>query len=259
EAEGSCATIFSASNYGGSMNSGATMRFSLVESETEDSFVAGGARHQSPPVYYTVHDYQLAAPRVNDNGVSAANRNGLSGLVLRKKRQLGEVFEQVDVEKTGWVTKAKWAGVMEAVTGLQIAWTQLLPLLTDPADLTDDKIQWQRFINKFHVQLSERAKDQSRSGALFDAMYANRDRLEAIFRFFDSDGNGSISREEFQRGCAVINEALPEGERLENADAMLDVMDLDGDASIDVNEFFEVFRLVDAADGTVDGQISLGK
>lgn len=39
---GSCATIFSASNYGGSMNQGATMRFSL--NETDDSFAAGGLR-----------------------------------------------------------------------------------------------------------------------------------------------------------------------------------------------------------------------
>lgn len=39
---GCCATIFSASNYGGSMNQGATMQFSL--NETDDSFAAGGIR-----------------------------------------------------------------------------------------------------------------------------------------------------------------------------------------------------------------------
>lgn len=39
---GCCATIFSASNYGGSMNQGATMQFSL--NETDDSFAAGGMR-----------------------------------------------------------------------------------------------------------------------------------------------------------------------------------------------------------------------
>lgn len=39
---GCCATIFSASNYGGSMNQGATMRFSL--NETDESFAAGGLR-----------------------------------------------------------------------------------------------------------------------------------------------------------------------------------------------------------------------
>lgn len=40
---GSCATIFSASNYGGSMNQGATMRFSLIEEA--NSLIAGGERY----------------------------------------------------------------------------------------------------------------------------------------------------------------------------------------------------------------------
>ena len=31
-------------------------------------------------------------------------------------------------------------------------------------------------------------------------------------------------------------------------------MDLDGNSSVDVNEFFEVFRLVDAMDGKLDGK-----
>lgn len=30
--------------------------------------------------------------------------------------------------------------------------------------------------------------------AMFDALYANRKQLEAMFAFFDKDGNGSISR-----------------------------------------------------------------
>jgi hypothetical protein len=34
-------------------------------------------------------------------------------------------------------------------------------------------------------------------------------------------------------------------------------MDFDGNDSIDINEFFETFRLLDAADGNVDGIISL--
>lgn len=52
---------------------------------------------------------------------------------------------------------------------------------------------------KFHVKLSARAKKAGSDLAMFDAMYADREKLETIFRFFDTDGNGSISREEFHR------------------------------------------------------------
>lgn len=55
-------------------------------------------------------------------------------------------------------------------------------------------------MSKFHVKLSARAKKAgSKNVAMFDAMYADREKLETIFRFFDTDGNGSISREEFHR------------------------------------------------------------
>lgn len=54
-------------------------------------------------------------------------------------------------------------------------------------------------MSKFHVKLSARARNLKNSEAMFDAIYADREKLEAIFRFFDTDGNGSISREEFHR------------------------------------------------------------
>jgi hypothetical protein len=41
----------------------------------------------------------------------------------------------------------------------------------------------------------ESASTSGESGrAMFDALYVNRKQLEAMFAFFDKDGNGSISR-----------------------------------------------------------------
>lgn len=55
-------------------------------------------------------------------------------------------------------------------------------------------------MSKFHVKLSARAKEGAGNNvAMFDAMYADREKLETIFRFFDTDNNGSISREEFHK------------------------------------------------------------
>ncbi|CAB1103637.1 unnamed protein product [Ectocarpus sp. CCAP 1310/34] len=253
EMEGCCATIFSASNYGGSMNQGATMRFSL--NETDDSFAAGGMRATSPEVHYTVFEYQLTAADKDHGHLLKANQSGLSSLVLRKKRALTAAFTQVDKQGDGFVTKDKWCQVMSNVTGLQISWKAILNIIVDEEDREGDKINWRAFMSKFHVKLSARAsKGVGKNVAMFDAMYADREKLEAIFRFFDTDGNGSISREEFHRGCELLNQQAGEGEYLENIDVILGVMDMDNNDSIDINEFFEVFRLVDAADGTVDGK-----
>lgn len=67
-------------------------------------------------------------------------------------------------------------------------------------------------MSKFHVKLSARAKEGAGNNvAMFDAMYADREKLETIFRFFDTDGNGSISREEFHKvgGIMVIHTHWP--------------------------------------------------
>eukprot|EP00903_Cladosiphon_okamuranus_P008563 g8217.t1 len=251
--EGCCATIFSASNYGGSMNQGATMQFSL--NETDDSFAAGGMRATAPELHYTVYEYQLSAAEKDHGNLLKANQSGLSSLVLRKKRALTAAFTQVDKEGNGYVTNDKWCKVMDNVTGLQISWAAILNIIVDEEDREEGKINWRAFMSKFHVKLSARAKEGAGNNvAMFDAMYADREKLETIFRFFDTDGNGSISREEFHKGCELINQQADDGEYLENIDVILGVMDMDNNDSIDINEFFEVFRLVDAADGTVDGK-----
>lgn len=62
-------------------------------------------------------------------------------------------------------------------------------------------------MSNFHVKLSARAKKNvGNNEAMFDAVYADREKLETIFRFFDTDGNGSISREEFHRVSRVAGE-----------------------------------------------------
>jgi hypothetical protein len=47
--------------------------------------------------------------------------------------------------------------------------------------------------------------------------------------------------------------------QLTNIDRTLEVMDFDGSGTIDINEFFETFRILDAKDGKVDGVISLAQ
>ncbi|CAK9252506.1 unnamed protein product [Sphagnum jensenii] len=84
------------------------------------------------------------------------------------------------------------------------------------------------------------------SGSVVEALYSHHRLLETVFRFFDTDGTGTISHEEFRRGCEVLNSALPPEGRIQGIDQLLRVMDVSGTGEVDINEFFEMFRLSDA-------------
>mmetsp|Transcript_16481 Transcript_16481/g.38159 ORF Transcript_16481/g.38159 Transcript_16481/m.38159 type:complete len:560 (-) Transcript_16481:262-1941(-) len=117
-------------------------------------------------------------------------------------------------------------------------------------------IEYGRFLTAVCAK-SELLGTDGDSQALFDAMYANRSTLEIIFDFFDTNGDGIISREEFRAGCAVLNKSFPKESAIRDPDALLALMDLDGNDEVDVNEFFEVFRLLDVMDGKLDGQFGI--
>lgn len=65
--------------------------------------------------------------------------------------------------------------------------------------------------------------------------------LKIIFREFDNDCDGCLSREEFQQSMGRIIEALEQGQgvlvREDDLKAVFEMVDLDGSGSIDVDEF----------------------
>ncbi|CAM9394108.1 unnamed protein product [Heterosigma akashiwo] len=148
--------------------------------------------------------------------------------------------------------------VMVQVTGLQVLWSSLIATLVPNDALEGDQINYSVFLEKFNAHL-ERVQSSGETGGMVNALYANRQKLQAIFAFFDKDGNGTISREEFQQGCEYINKHVSESEQIQNPDRILEIMDFDGSDDIDLNEFFETFRIMDAKDGVIDGCIALAK
>uniref|UniRef100_A0A7S1U285 Serine/threonine-protein phosphatase n=2 Tax=Phaeomonas parva TaxID=124430 RepID=A0A7S1U285_9STRA len=256
---GILATVFSASNYGNSANNGAFMRFTKGK-RPANSLLAGSAEVASSPtnpLWYTVTSYSTQE-EAGIEGLMAANETNLREMVLRKKGELMSAFQEASADGEG-VTLAQWEEIMTSVTGLMISWATLKTHLVPEPALKDDgnTIIYETFLDCFHSLLTQAVATQEGSSAMMDALYANRQRLEAIFRWFDVDGNGQISREEFNQGCELINERLPDSMKLTGIDHIRTLIDFDDSDGIDLNEFFEAFRMVDAADGQVDGVIGI--
>jgi hypothetical protein len=78
-----------------------------------------------------------------------------------------------------------------------------------------------------------------------DAIYSEHRKLDTIFHFFDPEDTGLISKEAFQSGCLTLNNTLPLDHRITQIDEVFSLMDITCDKNISVNEFFEIFRIVE--------------
>ena len=75
-------------------------------------------------------------------------------------------------------------------------------------------------------------------------LYRSLDSLHAVIEMLDTDKNGVVDRAEFRHGLRLLNEELPEGEKLDgDADELFDAMDTDGSEEISIAELTEAFRV----------------
>ena len=245
-------TIFSASNYCNGDNFGAYITV-LPHKFADAQPVARSG------LYYTVHRYKTST-EVGD--LAATNKVSLAGLILRRKNALRIAFQAIDHDDSRTVTRAQWAEVMVKVTAVKIRWLAMLKSLCKPEALTPTTVNYTEFLGQYTTDNLAPTTDTNSTATgvkMMDAMYFQKKKLETVFYFFDSNGDGRISRAEFHAGCDMLNSHLPPDstQRLTDIDHTLDLMDFDGSDDLDINEFFEVFRILDAKDGKVDGILSL--
>lgn len=235
-------TIFSASNYSGGNNDGAYLVFTTHE-------LPGSTAVPLSDLWYYPRHYKTSEA---ESSLEITNITSLQGFILKKRSALQQAFMAEDTHNSGMIPKGVWAEIMARVTEIQIRWLTTLPKIANEDTVSNGNVLYEKFLQIFSTKL-----DTIGDHDLMDSMYAQRGKLEAIFNYFDRDGNGTISREEFQQGCVLLNQTLPPEQQLTDYNHILDLMDFDHSDSIDINEFFEVFRILDAQDGQVDGVISM--
>lgn len=237
------ATVFSASNF---LKSGNQAAFVVIHNHAID----GATKVDDSNLWYSVLSFTTTKGEESDK---KKTERLLHELILKKWNALMLAFQTADIGNTGIVSKVAWADIMRDVTKIKILWMQMAAVLIPPNGLLNlgHEVDYKIFLNRFKAGSEDEIDMQG--------MYLQRKKLEAIFRYFDSDGNGTISREEFRSGFDILNETLPLGMKLSDPDGIMNLMDFDGDDGVTMNEFFEVFRLLDSADGKADGSIDLTK
>ena len=224
-------TIFSASNYCGGQNDAAYLVFATHRMSSSQA-VSGSN------LFYTVHQYNMSDA---SESLRELNKMSLHELVIRRKKALIQAFQTADYDCSGRVTKMVWAEIMQRVTLLKILWLGTIQNLS-PQAVFGNYIDYNIFLNSFSMHHNQgTGRDDVDSNTLsMDSMYGQRTKLEAVFHFFDNNGDGAISREEFRLGCDFMNTTLPPDQQLKDYDHVLNLMDFDQSDSIDINEFFEV-------------------
>ncbi|DBA01063.1 TPA: hypothetical protein N0F65_002673, partial [Lagenidium giganteum] len=221
-------TLFSASNYcGKSNNLGCFVRV-----------------HANPKVKPEFMQY-MAEVESRDLGVT--NLDALCSLIVVNHEELLEEFERADTSNTGTVAVHAWASVMEDVLELALDWKALQPLLVTTNQ--QGLVEYREFLERYTTQGTKGEDvpedDRLRNRQAFNALYRHRDRLEALFRVLDRDGNGVLTLDELESGIALLNAHLPPGTKpfITSATDLMQMLDFSQDNVININEFLEGFRL----------------
>jgi serine/threonine-protein phosphatase with EF-hand domain len=264
-------TVFSASNYGEAANTAAYMVFTC---KGHTGLMAGiGSVPVEVPntdLRYSVFYFDLS-DKLDDEETKTVicmsdSAGGLSmyGLVLQHKSQLEAEFKKFDPQQTGLISKMMWTEAMQNVLRLHVHWASLCSVivpkhcLVQPEDCAgaadrEPDIDYMSFLRAVSASVAgiddlkdEEENDEIASVALLESLYTHHRQLEAVFRWFAGDHAGVISHEGFRKGCELLNQSLPPENQIKDVDKLLQIMDVSKTGEIDVNEFFEMFRLSDS-------------
>jgi hypothetical protein len=203
-------TLFSASNYIGGDNQGAVLVF-LNHKFTNSTPVGGKSS-----LHYSVHHYKTSA--ADHSEIDSNNHMSLRDLILKRKSALNSAFEVMDTSNSGLVSRLEWADIMQRITMIKIRWLSIIDTIAVPTCLTvPNQVNYRIFLSSFTLSglnppggpttiipglgdlppppggSDNGSEGPPRSEAhmsCMDEIYGQRRKLETVFYFFDSNGDG---------------------------------------------------------------------
>ena len=134
------------------------------------------------------------------------------------KKQYQDAFEMLDKDKDGTITAKELANVMETLTGEKPSLDEINSMIKEVDLNNDGKIELEEFI----TLMMKNSPDTQQEEEVINA-----------FRVFDKEGNGLIQTDELKHIMMTIGDKMTEDE----ADEMIHEADIDGDGTINYEEF----------------------
>lgn len=179
-------TLFSASNYIGGDNEGAVLQFAT------HAFPNSRPTHKDPNIHYLVKRHKTGD---SAGSLTDSTQTSLTELIMKKKSALTSAFEAKDKDNSGQISRLEWAEVMQRVTAIKIRWLSILSTVAPSEAITPNAVLYRVFLSHFSLgKKSGSVDDKSMASAVMDDMYGQRKRLEQVFYFFDTNGDGVSCR-----------------------------------------------------------------
>lgn len=175
----------------------------------------------------------------------------LKSFVAGHRSQLVKAFREKQ-DGDGHVATDEWADTIAELLDLpetSLTWLDLQPDVAPAVDDDGEKIDWTVFLNKYTTvpTTSSLQKDQ------LAALSEHKERFLDIFQLLDTDGSGTIDKEEFTSGIKLLNQQMPEGAgKMEDAAELFDVFDVEKKGEISMADFSNAIQNSTALQGVTE-------
>ena len=202
----------------------------------------GALLHLQPDGSYTYESYSLQDTA--DSTEKAKNETAEHALEKVRamigccRSKLQRAFAKV--QQNGKVTVAQWVQVMSSTIDFAgMPWTALQPSLA-PTSFWTGLIDVEEFLRSHSLRVhdSEHMDDNEA-----ETLAENHEMLLTVFKFLDTDGDGTLSLKEFRTGVKLLNRRLPKERQLKNPDELFKGLDANGDGDISFEEFSSGFGM----------------
>uniref|UniRef100_A0A7S3DNW8 Serine/threonine-protein phosphatase n=1 Tax=Entomoneis paludosa TaxID=265537 RepID=A0A7S3DNW8_9STRA len=208
----------------------------------------GAVLHLHPDGSYTHESYSLRDTSASCEKVKSQTTEQalekVRTMIGCNRSKLEKAFAQVPQASAGKVTVDQWVQVMsETIEFAGMPWVALQSRLA-PAEssfwsstsLIDVKAFLQSHSFKLHNSTDMEDEET-------ETLAENHEMLLTVFKFLDTDGNGTLSPDEFKTGVNLLNKRLPPGRQLQNPEALFQNLDIDGNGEISFDEFTHGFGM----------------